>query len=762
MQGTVAFERKSRHRLNPNRSREAKPVQVLESLLELSILLPEEWEALSDAEANDILGSDNLPRMLEELTAKGLLTEYQSRLIEAGKDFGLIFGNYRVLERLGAGGMGIVFKAEHVDLRRTVALKVISSSSADDPYAVRRFMAEMRAVAQLQHPNIVAAMDAGRWPGPDPDGTDLRYFVMEYVAGHDLDEHIHEYGPLSVTEACDHGYQIASALAEADKHRMVHRDIKPSNIRITPEGQAKLLDFGLARHLRARITQPGTILGTMEYMAPEQASDAGSVDIRADLYGLGGTLFWCLTGKVPFAAGGSLTEEIARRLTQPAPSIRSVRPDLPAELDNVIRTMMALRPADRYPTPQAVMHALLPFLKADLREYSVISAPASLRSEKSPSSVPQLQSPKRMHRVLIVDDEPLIRLFIKAVLQSDRIHCDDAENGRKALEMVKANPYDLVILDIDMPEMSGTEVCKRLREEPPCEHLKIIMCSGRASSDDMAQMMQTGADDYLAKPLSASRLQARTSAALRLKESQDRSDALNLHLLAVNAELEKNLHAKCSDLVHARNALVLALAELVGLRDTEHGAHLTRIQRYCRRLAEEAAGLPSLSNRIDTAFIEMLECCAPLHDIGKAGLPDHILLKPGKLTPDERTQMQAHTSLGADTLQRISKKNGFAGAFLQMAADIARYHHERFDGQGYPDGLRGDEIPLSARIVALADVYDALRSRRAYKPALSHTVAVRMITKELDGQFDPAILAAFERCAEDFEQIFSETPNEAH
>lgn len=760
MQGTVVFERGSRSRHgSAGHWESSRPRLVLETLLDLSIVLPEEWDSLPQSATDEIVECTDLHDLLAKLLSHGLVTEYQARLIEAGKVFGLIFGNYRVLERLGAGGMGVVFKAEHVDLRRVVALKVISSSSADDPCAVRRFNAEMRAVAQLQHPNIVAAMDAGKWPGPDPDGPDLRYFVMEHVAGHDLDEYIHQHGPLSVSEACDHGFQIASALAEADKHRMVHRDIKPSNIRITPEGQAKLLDFGLARHLRARITQPGTILGTMEYMAPEQASDAGSVDIRADIYGLGGTLFWCLTGKTPFHSGGSLTEEIARRLTQPAPSIRSVRPELPDELDAVIRAMMALRPDDRYPTPQKVMNALLPFLKGDLREHLAATNPISIRAEKTANALAQLPAAKRMHKILIVDDEPLIRLFVKAVLENDRIHCDEAENGRIAMEMLKANPYDLVILDIDMPEMTGTEVCKRLREQPPCEHLKIIMCSGRASSDDLAHMMETGADDYLAKPLSASRLQARASSALRLKEAQDRSDALNLHLLAVNSELEKNLHAKSSDLIHARNALVLALAELVGLRDTEPGCHLSRMQRYCRRLAEEASAVPSLTNRIDRAFIEMLECCAPLHDIGKAGLPDHILLKPGKLTPDERIQMQAHTTLGADTLHRISKKNGFAGAFLQMAADIARYHHERYDGQGYPDGLIGDEIPLSARIVGLADVYDALRSRRAYKPALSHTVAVRMITKELEGQFDPSIVVAFERCAADFDVIFNDSPN---
>jgi HD-GYP domain-containing protein (c-di-GMP phosphodiesterase class II) len=162
------------------------------------------------------------------------------------------------------------------------------------------------------------------------------------------------------------------------------------------------------------------------------------------------------------------------------------------------------------------------------------------------------------------------------------------------------------------------------------------------------------------------------------------------------------------------------------------------------------------ASQIDANFIQMLECCAPLHDIGKVGLPDHILLKPGKLDNDERIIMQAHTIIGADTLKTVLQQHGSAVAFLQMAIDIARHHHERFDGTGYPDKLSGNAIPLAARIVSIYDVYDALRSRRVYKPALSHRAAIQVMTEASPGQFDPALLRVFQRCAPQFERIFRE------
>jgi response regulator RpfG family c-di-GMP phosphodiesterase len=248
-------------------------------------------------------------------------------------------------------------------------------------------------------------------------------------------------------------------------------------------------------------------------------------------------------------------------------------------------------------------------------------------------------------------------------------------------------------------------------------------------------------------------VQARVKAALRLKDVQDRSDLLNRKMLLANHELEQNLHARDSDLVHARNALVLALAELVGYRDVETGTHLLRLQRYCRCLAEEAAGAAGFAVQIDESFIQMLVGCAPLHDIGKVGLPDHILQKPGKLAADERIIMQTHTTIGADVLYKVAEQHGFARAFLHMAADIARHHHERFDGRGYPDRLTGDDIPLAARLVTIADVYDALRSRRTYKPALSHDAAVQIMVEASPGHFDPALLQAFQSCHPLFERV---------
>jgi response regulator RpfG family c-di-GMP phosphodiesterase len=336
------------------------------------------------------------------------------------------------------------------------------------------------------------------------------------------------------------------------------------------------------------------------------------------------------------------------------------------------------------------------------------------------------------------------------------MQCDEAADGALAIEAILAKPYDVVILDVDLPVLSGKEVLKRLREFPPRPNLSIIMVSGRASGDEMAQLLSAGADDYLAKPLSLVQLLSRVKAALRHREAQIRSALLTRSLLAVNHQLEQNLNARDSDLIHARNALVLALAELVAYRDSETGAHLVRLQRYSRCLAEEAADNPAFADQLDGNFIRMLECCAPLHDIGKVGLPDHILLKPGKLDKDERIIMQTHTTMGASTLEKVVKQHRFSVAFFQMAIDITRHHHERYDGKGYPDRLAGNDIPLAARIVALADVYDALRSRRPYKPALSHAAAVQVMLETSEGQFDPLLLQTFERCAPRFENISRE------
>jgi putative two-component system response regulator len=379
-----------------------------------------------------------------------------------------------------------------------------------------------------------------------------------------------------------------------------------------------------------------------------------------------------------------------------------------------------------------------------------------LTTSERPAVLPRAAKKRRNYHILIVDDEPQLRRFCRSILQAQGFPCDEAVDGISALEAVRAKPYDLVLLDIDMPRMTGLEVCRHLREMPPCPHLKIIMMSGRATADDLAQMLLDGSDDYLTKPLSIVQLQSKVKAALRLKEAQDHSDLLNRNVLAVNQKLEQTLSDSQSDLNDARNALLRALTKLTAYRDNETGAHLLRVERYSRCLAEEAAKFPAFAGQIDPSFVELVECSAALHDIGKVGLPDHILLKPGKLDADERIIMQAHTTIGAEILKAVMKGHGSALAFMQVAVDIARHHHERYFGDGYPDRLTGSDIPLAARLVCVADVYDALRSRRTYKPALSHGAALQLMTEVSVRQFDPALIEVLHRCAHDFERIFGE------
>lgn len=742
-------------RLTSDDSKGSLAQALFNELLASSVVLAEDWDALPAPKRADLAGCTDAKQLLTKLIEHGLLTPYQAERVSTGSTFGLVLGNYRVLERVGDGGMGVVYRAEHSRMRRTVAVKVMARSSSEDSLGLGRFLAEMRAVARLQHPNIVAAIDAGELIDDDAARPVLHYFVMEYVAGDDLEQWVRKNGPMTPVRACKLVYQAASALAEAHKHRLVHRDIKPSNIRLTPEDQVKLLDFGLAQNFHSRKTDHGLLLGTIDFIAPEQARDAASVDIRADIYGLGGVLFWCLTGARPFGSAGNLAESLISRLTQAPPSPRLRRPDLPAELDALIARMMAVNPDERFAEPRLVMRALQSFLQAESLETSL--AAVETDSEKATLSSPADElSP--VQRVLLVDDEPHLRRICRYALHSDSVECEEAADGAQALQALHARPYDLVLLDVDMPGMKGPEVLCRVRQAPLWPHLKIIMVSGRAAGDEMAEMLLAGADDFLPKPFTNVQLQARVQSALRLKAAQDRSDALNRQLARINSEQGHTLSARETDLIRTRNALMLALCKLVTYRRGESDAHLARLPRFCRCLAEEAASMPEFRDRIDPEFIQDLERCAALHDIGTVALPDQILLKPGKLDPAERLVMQSHTTIGAEILEQVSQHDNSSLAFLKTAVDIVRYHHERFDGAGYPARLAGQAIPLAARLVALADAYDSLRSGRTYRVALNHDCAVQALVEESQGQFDPDLLQAFHRCAAQFERIYQELP----
>jgi putative two-component system response regulator len=732
---------------------------LLSRLLTTGVVLVEEYDSLPEAKQQVLARQQDDPDVLDILVASKLLTEFQAGRVKAGRLHGLILGNYRVFDRIGAGGMGVVYRGEHRQLRTSVAIKALHPAPDQSARTLARFFQEARAVSRLKHPNIVAAVDAGEEPSNGPDNPAIPYFVMEFVPGTDL-ERVAAAGPLPVGFACHLIHQVADALIEAHRHGLVHRDIKPSNVIVTPEGQAKLLDFGLARFPgEERLTRTGAQLGTVGYMAPEQARNAHTVDARGDVFGLGATLFYTITGQAPFT-------DLPVYATAP-PAARAIRPDVPSGLDAILSRMMAIDPAHRYPTAEAVMRALLPYLPiGGARTTLSHLADATPQPGRLPSfrldgrafaeSTPNPTADDAPSRVLIVDDQPDIRRLCRVALVADGLACDEAGAGPEAVALAEKSPYDLVLLDVDLPGFSGEEVLRRLRQRPPSPHLKVVMFSGAANGDELSRILLAGADDFLTKPFSMVQLRARVKAALRLKDAQDRSDVLNRQLLTLNTDLEQTLEARDGELIRARNGLVLALAKLVEHRSAETGSHLMRLQRYCRVLAEEAATMPAFATIVDANFIRTLEDCAPLHDIGKAALPDHILNKPGPLDPSERMMMQAHTTIGADTLREVARKHPFATGFLHMAIDVARSHHERWDGTGYPDRLAGDRIPLAARVLAIADVYDALRSRRVYKPSLSHTTALMSITESSVGHFDPALLEAFRKIGDQFDRIFRE------
>jgi response regulator RpfG family c-di-GMP phosphodiesterase/serine/threonine protein kinase len=717
---------------------------LLDELIDRNIVGVAELEALPAADREEVRRSPEVSTLIQTLMRHRLITGFQASKIGEGRIGSLVIGNYRLLDRIGSGGMGVVYKAEHRRMRRPVAIKVFEQRSDLDERFLARFFSEIEATSKLQHPNIVTAFDAGDAPA-EFDGDPCRYYlVMEFVPGEDLERRVRNDGPFSTHQACDIACQLADALSEAHRNGLVHRDVKPSNVLVTPSGQVKLLDFGLVRRADRRFTEQDYVLGTVDYMAPEQARDATNVDARADIYSLGGTIYWCLAGRPPFPPSESVFRALVDRQSQAPPSLLWIDGVTP-QLDAVVRRMMATDPSSRFGSAAEVLRALDPHRKP------VIAAPPSAEDgRETPSTVETVTT----HRVLIVDDEPLIRRVCRFALEMVNIQCEEAENGVRALEMIGRQRYDSALLDIDMPELNGRELCDRIRENPDNHHMKVIMMSGRSLPDDLARMLSAGADDFLAKPISVVQLQSRVINVLRLRDAQVRSDVLARRLLGVNAELERALSARDGDLIRARNALVLTLAKLVEHREIASGLHTHRLQRTSRLLAEAVVESGTIRQEVDESFLDMIECCAPLHDIGKMALPDYILLKAGELDPQEVALMQTHTVIGSEILREVARLHPFAQGFLQMADDIARHHHERFDGTGYPDRLMGDSIPLSARIVALCDHYDVLRSRRQNKPALSHAATVALITQQSPGRFDRRVVAAFEKRCDQFEQFF--------
>ena len=328
--------------------------QFMRQLTESGLMLPEAlqaWIATMPSEGQPRDG-DQLAR---ELVRQQKLTPFQAQAVYQGKGQGLVMGNYVILDKLGQGGMGAVFKAEHRRMRRIVALKVVSPAAMKSPDAVRRFVREVEAAAKLTHPNIVIAYDADEAAGK-------RFLVMEYVAGSDLAALVKKQGPLPVAKAVNCILQAARGLQFAHEQGVIHRDIKPANLLVDGKGTVKILDMGLARldSAGARqddLTGTGQIMGTVDYMAPEQALNTKLADQRADVYSLGITLWFLLTGRATYDGDSVMAKLLAHR-DQATPSLREARPEVPAALDAVFAKMVAKKPDDRFQSMSAVIAAL--------------------------------------------------------------------------------------------------------------------------------------------------------------------------------------------------------------------------------------------------------------------------------------------------------------------------------------------------------------------------------------------------------------------
>ena len=348
--------------------------------------------------------------------------------------------------------------------------------------------------------------------------------------------------------------------------------------------------------------------------------------------------------------------------------------------------------------------------------------------------------------VLIVDDTP-DNISLLSGLLKDQYKIKIATNGLKALQIASSLPGpDLILLDVMMPEMDGYETCRRLKADPATSDIPIIFLTAKSQVQDEEMGLRLGAVDYISKPISPPIVLARVATQLNLVRAR--------HLLQdQNKHLESLVQDRTRKLAKMQDAIIMAMASLAETRDNETGNHIRRTQNYVAALARKLKNHPRFSHILSDENIELLYKSAPLHDIGKVGIPDNILLKPDKLSSEEFEVMKLHTVYGRETILSVEQYLGESNEFLRFAREITYSHQEKWDGSGYPENLVGDAIPLSARLMAVADVYDALISRRVYKPAFSHEEAIGIMRKGHATHFDPDILDAFLEITDEFHEI---------
>jgi putative two-component system response regulator len=348
--------------------------------------------------------------------------------------------------------------------------------------------------------------------------------------------------------------------------------------------------------------------------------------------------------------------------------------------------------------------------------------------------------------VLIVDDTA-DNITLLTYLLGNQYKNKVATNGQKALQIAFKEPPDLILLDIMMPGMDGYAVCRELKANPLTKDVPVIFLTARSQEDDEARGFELGAVDYITKPISPPILMARVQTQISLQQARK---SLAKH----NEELEALVEVRTRQLSGLQDSLIKAMASMAETRDNETGQHIRRTQLYMQSLAMHLKDHPKYSSFLNERMITILFKSAPLHDIGKVGVPDRILLKPGRLDAREFEEIKKHTIYGRDTIMAAEKELDTPELFLEIARDIAYCHHEKWDGSGYPQGLMREDIPIPARMMAVADVYDALIAKRVYKEAMPHEKAVATIMQGKETHFCPYILEVFEdNIAEEFRKI---------
>lgn len=363
--------------------------------------------------------------------------------------------------------------------------------------------------------------------------------------------------------------------------------------------------------------------------------------------------------------------------------------------------------------------------------------------------------------ILIVDDQPENLLILEDLLMTD-YQVQVANRGQTALDYLESGGRaDLILLDVLMPDMDGFETCRRLKENPVWRDIPVLFLTSLSDADDESHGLSLGAEDFIHKPISPPVVLARVRTQLKLAQARHLIRDRNAELEYLVAERTRELLSKSQELIHrkqeiiaAQAATITAFCSLAETRDNETGNHIRRTQNYVRELALELRHHPRFANRLNDDLIDLLYRSAPLHDVGKVGIPDAILHKPGKLTTEEWEVMKLHCKLGRDAIAMAEEAlASHEDSFLRYAREIAYGHHERWDGSGYPEGLSGEAIPLSARLMAVADVYDALITKRVYKPAFSHEMAIEIMARERGKHFDPDIIDVVLTDPERFEDV---------